>query len=135
MERVSLDFAGGADSGLAGKLRDTRRSPDRFVPSVRSLAAMAIRVGLRIYEKLNIVGRENLPFDRSFILVANHASHLDALCLLSALPVRQLNRTFPIAASEYFRVNRWLFFLAKLIVNLLPFDRQFAYWYSLSLCA
>ena len=87
------------------------------------------------YNRLTIVGRQNLPADRSFILVANHASHLDTLCLLSALPVRQVHRTFPVAAAEYFCVNPVLSFLAKLIVNVLPFDRQFACWHSLGVCS
>jgi 1-acyl-sn-glycerol-3-phosphate acyltransferase len=102
---------------------------------VRSLAAIIVRAWLHIYDRLTIVGRHNLPTVGSFILVANHASHLDTLCLLSALPVRRLHQTFPVAASEYFCVNPLLFYLAKLIVNVLPFDRQFACGYSLSICA
>ncbi len=70
-----------------------------LVRGVRSLAAVVLRGWLHVYHRLTIVGRQNLPADRSFMLVANHASHLDTLCLLSALPVRQLHRTFPVAAS------------------------------------
>ena len=70
-----------------------------LVRGVRSLAAVVLRVWLRVYHRLTIVGRQNLPADRSFILIANHASHLDTLCLLSALPVRRLHRTFPVAAQ------------------------------------
>ena len=77
-----------------------------LVRGCASLAAVVLRCWLHGYDRLTIVGRQNLPADRSFILVANHASHLDTLCLLSALPVRQLHRTFPVAASEYFCVNR-----------------------------
>jgi 1-acyl-sn-glycerol-3-phosphate acyltransferase len=105
------------------------------VRGVRSLAAVVMRVCLHVYDRFTIVGRQNLPVDRSFILVANHASHLDTLCLLSALPVRQLHRTFPVAASEYFCVNPLRAFLAKLFANVLPFDRQFACWHSLTVCA
>jgi 1-acyl-sn-glycerol-3-phosphate acyltransferase len=106
-----------------------------LVRGVRSLAAVVMRVWLRAYHRLTIVGRKNLPLDRSFIVVANHASHLDTLCLFSALPVRRLHRVFPAAASDYFCVNPLRGFLAKLFVNMLPFDRRFACRHSLGLCA
>jgi len=36
-----------------------------------------------VFARLKITGRENLPRDGSFVMVSNHSSHLDALCLLS----------------------------------------------------
>jgi 1-acyl-sn-glycerol-3-phosphate acyltransferase len=129
------DPLGRAEPARWRSLEDFWREPGVLVRGVRSLAGGVIRALLHVYVRLTIVGRQNLPADRSFILVANHASHLDALCLLGALPIRQRHRTFPVAASEYFCVNRLLFFLAKLIVNVLPFDRQCACWYSLGVCA
>lgn len=109
--------------------------PGLLVRGARSAAALALRCALSVYSRLTIVGRRNLPVGRSFILVANHASHLDTLCLLSALPVRQLHRTYPAAASDYFCVNPLRAFLAKLFVNVLSFDRHFACEHSLSVCA
>jgi acyl carrier protein len=38
--------------------------------------------------KLEVAGLDNLPAERSFILVANHASYLDGLLLVAALPLR-----------------------------------------------
>jgi 1-acyl-sn-glycerol-3-phosphate acyltransferase len=76
-----------------------------------------------------------LPADRSFILVANHTSHLDTLCLLSALPVGKIHRTFPVAAADFFCANPLREFFAKLFVNVLPFDRHRACRHSLSVCA
>jgi 1-acyl-sn-glycerol-3-phosphate acyltransferase len=116
-------------------LRQPWSEPGFFVRGFRSTAAMLVRGWLRAYERLTIVGRQHLPTERSFILVANHASHLDTLCLLSALPIRQLHRSFPIAAADYFCVNPWRALLAKLIVNVLPFERCLVPWQSLSLCA
>jgi len=135
MEQLLLELADGVEPTRGHPLRDFWHEPGVLVRGVRSLAAVVMRAWLHGYGRLTIVGRQNLPADRSFILVANHASHLDTLCLLSALPVRQLHRTFPVAASEYFCVNPVLSFLAKLIVNVLPFDRQFASWHSLRVCA
>jgi 1-acyl-sn-glycerol-3-phosphate acyltransferase len=90
---------------------------------------------LQLYHGLTIVGRRNLPVDRSFLMVANHASHLDTLCLLRALPIERLHQVFPVAASDYFCVNAMRSLLAKVIVNALPFDRHFAPWESLDVCA
>jgi len=33
---------------------------------------------------------------------SDHSSHLDALCLLAAVPLRKLHRAFPAAAADYF---------------------------------
>ena len=82
----------------------------------------------------SLAGR-TYPTDRSFVLVANHASHLDTLCLLAALPIGRLNHAFPAAAEDYFCVNALRSLLAKVIVNALPFDRHVAPWRSLSVCA
>lgn len=110
-------------------------APGMFVRVVRSMAAVAVRGWLHVYDRLTIVGRQNLPADRSFILVANHASHLDTLCLLSALPLRQLHRKFPVGARDYFCVSPLRAFLARVFVNVMPFDRHFACWQSLGMCA
>ena len=73
-----------------------------LVYGLRSLVALIIRGLLRIYHRFEIIGAENLPNDESFVLVANHSSHLDTLCLLAALPLRRLHRAFPVAAEDYF---------------------------------
>src|SRR5437667_4022188 len=90
---------------LIERLRNFPRQPDMLVYGARVLAATIIRGWLRLYHRLEIIGRENLPADRSFILVANHASHLDTLCLLAALPLGKLHRAFPAAAKDYFFVT------------------------------
>ena len=69
------------------------------------------------------------------MLIANHASHLDTLCLLSALPIRSVHRAFAAAASDYFCVSATRAFLAALVVKTLPFERHIAPWQSLSMCA
>ena len=73
-----------------------------LVRGVRSLAAAVLRGWLHVYHRLTIVGRQNLPEDRSFVLVANHGSHLDAVALACALPVRQWNHAYAAAAQDYF---------------------------------
>jgi len=91
---------------------------------LRSLAALLVRGWLKSYHRLEIIGREHLPREESFVMVANHASHLDALCVLAALPYRKLHRAFPAAAQDYFFVNAPRLAIAAVVVNALPFARQ-----------
>jgi 1-acyl-sn-glycerol-3-phosphate acyltransferase len=122
------------DQSLSERLRNFPRQPDMLVYGARVTAALMIRGWLRAYHRLKIVGRDNLPLDRSFVLVANHASHLDTLCLLSALPLGKLHCAFPAAARDYFFVTVPRLLAAAVVVNALPFDRQINIRQSLNLC-
>jgi 1-acyl-sn-glycerol-3-phosphate acyltransferase len=100
----------------------------------RSVAAVTIRAWLRLYHRFEIAGLENLPSTGSFVMVANHSSHLDALCLLSALPLQRLHQAFPAAAADYFYENLPRRAVSALVVNALPFDRQIHARQSIALC-
>ncbi len=135
MEQWHYDPAAHFDLDQLERLQEFPREPGLLIRTVRSSSAAVLRGWMHLYHRLTIVGRENLPADRSFVLVANHASHLDTLCLLSALPIRRLHRAFPIAARDYFFARAPWAFLATVIFNALPFDRLFAPWRCLSVCA
>lgn len=135
MEEWCYDPAADFDPALLERMNNPRRGSKLLVEGVRSLSAAAVRCWLRLYHRLVIVGRQNLPPDQSFVLVANHASHLDTLCLLSALPIRRLHRAFPAAANDYFCVSPLRNLLATVLVNALPFERRFVPWQSLNACA
>src|SRR5438034_3893591 len=123
LERTPLDW-----------LREFPREPDMLVSGLRSIVALIIRGLLRIYNRFEIVGHENLRTNRSLVIIANHCSHLDTLCLLAALPLRKLHRAFPTAASDYFFQSVARLWIAAVIVNALPFGRQMRIRQSLSLC-
>lgn len=114
------------DHGLSflDRLKACPREPDPFIYGARLATAVAIRAALRTYNRLEIVGREHLPRDGSFVLVANHASHLDAVALLSALPLRSLHRAYSIAARDYFDKNRTRLALTAIIANVMLIDRK-----------
>ena len=116
------------------RLRRFPREPDILVYACRTIAALLIRAWLRVYHRLRIVGREKLPREGSFVLVANHCSHLDALTILSALPLGKLHRVFPAAAQDFFFVSIPRLAVAAIVVNALPFNRQANIRQSLSLC-
>ena len=116
------------------RLRRFPREPDQFVHGLRLVVALIIRGLLRLYHRFEIVGREHLPNDQSFVLVANHSSHLDTLCLLAALPLRRLHRAFPVAAEDYFFHGLPRSWFAAVVMNAMPFARQIRVRESLSIC-
>ena len=123
-----------ADRPPIDRLRQFPREPDMLVYGLRSFGALIIRGLLRTYNRLEVVGHENLRTNRSLVIVANHCSHLDTLCLEAALPLRKLHRTFPAAASDYFFQSIARLWAAAVLVNALPFARQARVRQSLSLC-
>jgi 1-acyl-sn-glycerol-3-phosphate acyltransferase len=122
------------DCTLVERLRHFPREPDLLIYGLRSLAALGLRGWLKLYHRFEIVGCEHLPLEESFIMVANHSSHLDALCLLAALPLRKLHRAFPAAAKDYFFVNVPRLAVAAIVVNALPFARRTQIRHSLEIC-
>ncbi len=109
---------------FAQRLRAFPRRPDMLVYGLRSLAALASRAWLRLYHRLRIEGRHHLPAEASFVMVANHTSHLDTPCLLASMPLRRLHRTFPAAAADYFFSSLPRTALSAVFVNALPFARE-----------
>lgn len=75
--------------------------------------------------KVTIQGRERLKsLQAPFVVVSNHASHLDAPLIVSALP-RKLGRYVAAgAAGDYFFDVRWRKSLTALFFNAFPVDRN-----------
>lgn len=78
---------------------------------------MALCIGLRVR------GRERLPAKDPFLLVANHASHMDTLTLLSLFPLRRLRKVRPAAAADYFERNALVAAVTRTLFNILPIQR------------
>jgi len=134
MKKWRYDSARDFDRAPIDRLRQFPREPDMLVYGLRSLCALIIRGLLRVYNRFEIIGQENLRTNRSLVIVANHCSHLDTLCLQAALPLRKLHRTFPAAASDYFFQSVHRVWAAAVLVNALPFGRENGVRKSLSLC-
>jgi len=134
MKRWVYDSVRALDQAPADRWSQFPREPDVIVHGLRSFSALIIRGLLRSYNQFEILGHENLRTNRSLVIVANHCSHLDTLCLLAALPLPKLHRAFPAAASDYFFRSVPRLWAAEILVNALPFARQARVRQSLSLC-
>ena len=126
MKKWQYEPATDLDRTLLERLRNFPREPDMLVYGLRSLVALIIRALLRTYCRFEIVGEEHLRSNRSFVLVANHSSHLDTVCLLAGLPLRRLHRAFPAAAADYFFKSVPRTWIATVVVNALPFTTTVA---------
>src|SRR5438045_8478346 len=78
------------DFGLS--LEQRRLSLRREVGLESAISCFLLRSITRFYlaisHRLKIRGRENLPTRPPFVLLSNHASHLDAIILAGMLPLR-----------------------------------------------
>src|SRR5438045_220696 len=101
MKKWQYEPAQDLDQRLIERLRHFPREPDMLIYGLRSLVALIIRGLLRTYCRFEIIGNEHVRSNRSFVLVANHSSHLDTVCLLAALRLRQLHRASQAAAADY----------------------------------
>lgn len=79
---------------------------------------MALFIGLRVR------GREHLPHQDPFVLIANHSSHLDTVSLLHLFPLGRLARIRPVAAADYFAKNRAVYAISRACFNILPIARR-----------
>ena len=123
------------DASMAESLRNFPREPKMLAYGIRSFAAILLRGWMRLYHRMQIVGRENLPQQGSYILVCNHTSHLDTLCMMCAVPLRKIHRTFPAAAADYFFSSLPRSAVSAVLINALPFDRKLKGAESLAVCS
>ena len=133
MKKRETENTRALEKGIVRSSHTMTASP--LVQAMRLVAAALIRIGLRIYNRFEIVGHENIRTNRSLVIVANHASHLDTPCLLTALPWQGLSRAFPVAAEDYFFHNGARRWIASILFNAIPLTRQNHVRHSLSLCA
>lgn len=58
---------------------------------------------LKVYNKLEINGTENIPADRPFILAPNHQSYIDTPIVMAGLSSTQIQNTYFYATEEHVR--------------------------------
>jgi len=123
------------DETMSEHLGNFPRQPYMLIYAIRSTAALLLRAWMRIYHRLRVEGRENLPGTGSFVLVCNHTSHLDTLSMLCSVPLKRLHQTFPAAAADYFFSSLPRSAISAILINALPFDRKLKTAESLTVCS
>lgn len=113
------------DHGLPplDRMRSFQREAGLFSATARVILWTAWSAFLCVWNRLRIIGREHLPHDGSFILIANHESHLDVFALAAALPMRARRHFIPLSAEDVFFDRPTRTFLAAHILNALPVKR------------
>jgi 1-acyl-sn-glycerol-3-phosphate acyltransferase len=125
----------GIGTSVPERLRSFPREPGMLAYAIRSVAALLLRVWMQTYHRLRIDGRDNLPASGSYVLVCNHTSHLDTLCLLSSVPISSIHHCFPAAAADYFFSSLPRTAISAVLINALPFDRNAKGARSLAMCS
>src|SRR5262249_9903676 len=114
------------DLGLS--VRDRTRSLKRECGLIQTGCHFAwgalVRTYLGFWHRLTVHGREHLPARPPFVLLANHASHLDALILAAPLPLTVRDRVFPLAAGDVFFEKASTSLFAMSLLNALPLWRR-----------
>jgi 1-acyl-sn-glycerol-3-phosphate acyltransferase len=81
------------------------------------LYSILMRGFLRIIVGVKYINKEVISKEKQFIIVSNHNSHLDTMALMSSLTFRQLSKTHPIAAGDYFGDSVAKSFITRLFTN------------------
>ena len=124
MDTWKLEPARDLTVPIGDRLRSLQRESG-LVSTVTHLACWSvIRSYLALRHRLTIVGRENLPAQPPYILVANHTSHLDALVLAAPLPWKLRDRVYPIAAGDVFFETPMKSAFSAFFLNALPMWRK-----------
>jgi 1-acyl-sn-glycerol-3-phosphate acyltransferase len=85
--------------------------------------AVVVRAVILVALGLTVRHRERLPKDGPAILAGNHNSNLDALAMMSLIPLRLLPKLRPVAAMDYFYSSRLRGWFADQIVGIIPVKR------------
>lgn len=78
----------------------------------------------RIFTGADVLGREHLPLKGPAIVVANHASHIDTLLMLTIFPARAIEHVRPAAAADYFLKGPLMSWFSQHIIGIVPVARH-----------
>jgi 1-acyl-sn-glycerol-3-phosphate acyltransferase len=124
VEKWRLEPARDLGMPMGSRLRSLRRESGLGEAIVQRIWYSLVRLYMGIGHRLSIAGREHLPRAAPFVVVANHASHLDALVLAAGLPRRLWDHVFPIAAGDTFFETPLATAFAAELLNALPMWRH-----------
>ena len=120
------EYKGARDRDLPvmERIRSAKRECSLFEVGCMLIWAAFVKLWLQAYHRLQIRGRVNLPDQPRFVMVANHTSHLDALALLSVIPMKWIGRVYVVAAGDTFFKSTVSALFASTFLNALPIWRK-----------
>ncbi|WP_426956317.1 lysophospholipid acyltransferase family protein [Muricoccus radiodurans] len=123
---MEFDLRPARDLGLSplDRLRSQGREGGLGSLVVSGAWRRMLRLYLRAAHGLRVTGRENLPAAPPYLLIANHASHLDAMTLSAVLRGEAARRGFALAAGDYFFGSAASSAFAAYAVGALPVWRR-----------
>lgn len=80
---------------------------------------------LKFYIRLKVIGEFKTLYNThpKLLILSNHSSHLDALCITASIPFRYWLDLYIAAAKDYFFPNFWMSFFSKHCIGAIPIDR------------
>lgn len=109
---------------LSQSMRSLQRENGLIATGLHIAWWSMVRGYMAVWHRLSIRGQQHVPLQPPFVLVANHASHLDAMVLASPLSWRLRDRIFPIAAGDVFFETPVMSTFSALFLNALPMWRK-----------
>jgi 1-acyl-sn-glycerol-3-phosphate acyltransferase len=112
---------------------DTSISTEKYsLPfSPKTLLWAKLKILYRYFFKLKCQGIENLPQNQSYLIAANHSSHLDYAAIAIALEKQEI---YALGAKDYFfnnAIKAWFF---QTFFNVIPCNRNGNFLSSLRQC-
>lgn len=124
MEPFDLRPARDLHLPLGERWKSTQRESGLLDALLRRATWGLVRAYLLAFHRLRIAGRANIPAHPPFVIVANHASHLDVLCIAAAAPLTLRHSIFPLAAGDTFFETPTTAALSAICLNALPLWRN-----------
>ena len=88
-----------------------------------NVISFGIRTIYNCYFSIQVEGLHHVPNEQSYIIAANHTSHLDTPAIISALG-KTSRKLHPLSATDYFYNSRFKAWFFSRCLNTLPFDRE-----------
>lgn len=136
LAKFSAEYKGGRkdiEFDVTREIEDIDAKAKKFF-AYRLFSVFIMKMFFGFYFKLRVIGRENLPRDGSFIIAANHSSHLDFPLIYSIFSFSDIKKVIAPAASDYFYSNKLRKIFTDRFINSFSFERFGNFMHGLKVC-